>query len=197
VPLRAALPAAEETVQKLIHWLTPAHRALHLVHECCRNVGRNTGRQLERCVVLVCKIVERIIDILERSAVTLPGYGAEEAGAERLDVAAAVELAQDYPDGPALSLGTPSPAYAAGLHPGADDTISLDGFGYFGGIGDFPLSSHQLHCGFAVVFNQHFIGKDIMVLMRTGEIRLVFSNNAYFYTLCNCSSHSVKLMVRI
>jgi serine protease AprX len=65
-----------------------------------------------------------LTDILERSAAPLAGYGAEEQGAGRLDVAAAVELATQYPSGPPLRLGTPTPAYADGLHPGAPATVT-------------------------------------------------------------------------
>ena len=66
----------------------------------------------------------RIIEILERSSVKLPGWEAEEQGAGRLDALAASRLAERWPDDmlPRPNLGTPSPVYAAGLFPGAAAT---------------------------------------------------------------------------
>jgi putative cell wall-binding protein len=65
----------------------------------------------------------QLMDILERSAVTLPGVPAEAQGAGRLDVREAVRLARSYPDGPGLTVGTPLPTFAEGMHPGAEGTF--------------------------------------------------------------------------
>jgi serine protease AprX len=70
----------------------------------------------------------RIIDILERSSnvAKLPGYGAEEQGAGRLNVWTAVTLARTYPNGlAAVNWGTAVPAYAENAHPGAAAATTL------------------------------------------------------------------------
>jgi serine protease AprX len=68
-----------------------------------------------------------ITEILERSANLhkLPGYEAEEQGAGRLDVYDAAKFAKSYPSGlPKPNIGTPSPPYQSGKHPGAPGTIT-------------------------------------------------------------------------
>ena len=68
-----------------------------------------------------------IVDILERSASKLPNWEAEEQGSGRLDVYAAVKLAQTYPRGPEPpALGAATVPFAEGRHPGAPATITLD-----------------------------------------------------------------------
>ncbi len=80
---------------------------------------------------------DELLDILERSAAPLPGHPAEQQGAGRLDVPAAVELALAYDgDGETapewLPVGTPAPDYAAGKHPGGDDTLVVEQVGCTG-----------------------------------------------------------------
>jgi serine protease AprX len=71
---------------------------------------------------------DEVLDILERSATPLPGHPAEQQGAGRLDVPAAIDLALTYEgDGttePAwLPVGTPIPTYVEGKHPGGDTLL--------------------------------------------------------------------------
>jgi serine protease AprX len=66
-----------------------------------------------------------ITDILERSANThkLPGYESEEQGAGRIDAVEATQFARSYPRGvDPPNMGAATPAYAAGLYPGAPGT---------------------------------------------------------------------------
>jgi serine protease AprX len=71
---------------------------------------------------------DELLDILERSATPLPGHPAEQQGAGRLDVPAAIDLALRYEgDGtsePAwVAVGTPIPTYVEGKHPGGDTLV--------------------------------------------------------------------------
>jgi serine protease AprX len=103
---------------------------------------------------------DELLDILERSATPLPGHPAEQQGAGRLDVPAAIELALAYDgDGrsePAwLPVGTPIPSYADGKHPGGDtlltEQVGCTGPGSFtfkdeAGVTTFevPAGAHEL-----------------------------------------------------
>jgi serine protease AprX len=103
---------------------------------------------------------DELLDILERSATPLPGHPAEQQGAGRLDVPAAIDLALDYEgDGttePAWApVGTPIPTYAEGKHPGGDtlidEHVGCTGAGSFtlrdeAGVTTFevPAGAHEL-----------------------------------------------------
>jgi serine protease AprX len=103
---------------------------------------------------------DELLDILERSATPLPGHPAEQQGAGRLDVPAAIDLALTYDgDGttePAwLPVGTPTPTYVEGKHPGGDtlvdEHVGCTGAGSFtlrdeAGVTTFevPAGAHEL-----------------------------------------------------
>jgi serine protease AprX len=70
-----------------------------------------------------------ITDILERSSNVkkLPGYESEEQGAGRIDAVDATKFARTYPNGlPKPNMGTATPPYAAGQHPGSPGSISTE-----------------------------------------------------------------------
>ncbi|MEX2503505.1 MAG: S8 family serine peptidase [Egicoccus sp.] len=107
---------------------------------------------------------DELLDILERSAAPLPGHPAEQQGAGRLDVPAAIELAlADDGDGrtePAwISVGTPAPNYVSGKHPGGDTLIG-EQVGC-AGVGSYTLKEEAGVTTFAVPPGVHELTVDV------------------------------------
>jgi serine protease AprX len=101
---------------------------------------------------------DELLDILERSATPLPGHPAEQQGAGRLDVPAAIDLALTYDgDGAAepawLPVGTPIPSYVEGKHPGGD-TLLTEQVGCTG-PGSFTLKDEAGVTAFEVPAGAH------------------------------------------
>ena len=107
---------------------------------------------------------DELLDILERSAAPLPGHPAEQQGAGRLDVPAAIELALTYDgDGqtePAwIPVGTPAPNYVSGKHPGGD-TLVGEQVGC-AGAGSYTLKEEAGVTTFAVPSGVHELTVDV------------------------------------
>ncbi|MBS3941165.1 MAG: S8 family serine peptidase [Actinobacteria bacterium] len=107
---------------------------------------------------------DELLDILERSAAPLPGHPAEQQGAGRLDVPAAIELALTYAgDGqtePAwIPVGTPAPNYVSGKHPGGDTLIGRQ-VGCTG-VGSYTLKDQAGVTTFAVPPGAHELTVDV------------------------------------
>src|SRR5690554_2279391 len=69
------------------------------------------------------------------------------------------------------------------------DAIPLHQFDMASCVGDFPPSAKQLNRDIAVILNVCFIGEDIMLLVRPGELGLIYRVNTYFYTFRYGSDH--------
>jgi serine protease AprX len=107
---------------------------------------------------------DELLDILERSAATLPGHSAEQQGTGRLDVPAAIELALTY-DGDGESqpdwapVGTPLPNYVEGKHPGGD-TVIAEQVGCTG-AGSYTLTEQAGVTTFEVPPGAHELSVDV------------------------------------
>jgi serine protease AprX len=107
---------------------------------------------------------DELLDILERTATPLPGHPAEQQGAGRLDVPAAIDLALTY-DGDGRTepawrpVGTPIPTYVDGKHPGGD-TLLTEQVGCTG-PGSFTIRQEAGVTTFAVPAGAHELTVDV------------------------------------